>query len=93
MIFWKSQLLLSYGLKSQIGSGRGKYNSGGDKWKFVYVKLHKIAYLHNWNISTFCFYSFQEFESAEELWLRGAIPRKLYEGEEFYMNFSSRKFL
>ena len=70
---------------SKAKSDRDEENiiQGGDTWKFFYVKLHKIAYLHNWNISTFCFYSFQEFESAEELWLRGAIPRKLHEGEEF----------
>ena len=34
---------------------------------FFHGNFFKISYLNNWNISTFCFYSFQEFESAEEL--------------------------
>jgi len=56
--------------------------AGSFLWTSLHGNFYKIAYLNNWNISTFCFYSFQEFESAEELWLRGAIPRQLNGCEE-----------
>jgi len=58
--------------------------AGSFTWTSLHGNFYKIAYLNNWNISTFCFYSFQEFECAEELWLRGAISRQLYGVEEFF---------